>query len=114
MKRYLFYAASFLWLLRALLIASSPVDGQTVAASFFYDEQRNVIRQERDTNGDGRMDRWIHYNRQGQIERAEQDANFDGQPDILIYYEAGKPKRQEIATKNDGQIDLWVYLSDSG
>jgi len=42
---------------------------QQPVASFYYDESGHVIRQEQDTNGDGKMDRWIYYNLQGQIER---------------------------------------------
>jgi antitoxin component YwqK of YwqJK toxin-antitoxin module len=60
------------------------------------------------------MDRSTYYDRQGQIEKVEQDVNFDGKPDILVYYEAGKPKRQEIASKNDGRIDVWHFLDASG
>ncbi|HEY2921508.1 MAG TPA: hypothetical protein VGK77_21180, partial [Candidatus Binatia bacterium] len=56
-----------LTLLSAAMAALSY--GQQPVASFYYDERGNVTRQEQDTNGDGRMDRWIYYNRQGQIER---------------------------------------------
>src|SRR5262245_971678 len=83
-------------------------------ASFYYDERGNVIRQEQDTNGDGRMDRWTYYNAQGQTLRVEQDINFDGKPDIINYFEAGKPVRQESASKNDGQIDTWLFFDAKG
>ena len=88
---------------------------QPVAARLIYDDQGiNVVRQERDTNGDGRMDQWTYYNRQGQIERVEQDVNFDGKPDLFAYYEAGKLARQELASKNDGQIDTWLIFDARG
>src|SRR5262249_17391674 len=56
-----------------LFLVLEPAVSQQPAASFFYDERGNVVRQERDTNGDGKMDRWTYYDRQGQIEKVEQD-----------------------------------------
>ena len=47
-----------------------PARAQQPVASFYYDEQGKVVRQERDTNGDGRMDRWTYYDPQGQVERS--------------------------------------------
>ena len=50
-------SASSLWAaLALLLVASRPAFGQPIVASFFYDEEGRVIRQERDTNGDGHPD----------------------------------------------------------
>ena len=69
MKRYLFNAAPFLPIFLSIALTSHPAGSQQPVASFYYDEQGNVIRQARDTNGDGKMDRWTYYNRQGQIER---------------------------------------------
>jgi hypothetical protein len=97
---------SVVCVLFSALVLSLSTDfaaGQQPVASFFYDERGNITRQDRDTNGDGKMDRSTYYDRQGQIEKVEQDMNFDGKPDIFIYYEAGKPRRQEIASKNDGR-----------
>src|SRR5687767_1513346 len=81
------------------LFAPVPVASQQPIARFFYDDRGTVVRQERDTNGDGKMDHWTYYGRQGQIEKVEQDANFDGKPDVFVHYEEGKAKRQEIASK---------------
>jgi len=106
--------AGFLLTLLSCAFSVPSVHSQQPVASFYYDERGNVIRQEQDTNGDGKMDRWIHYSRQGQTERVEQDVNFDGKPDVLIYYESARPARQEIASKNDGQIDTWLYLNARG
>jgi YD repeat-containing protein len=69
-----------------------------VVARFYYDEQGRVIRQEKDTNGNGKIDLWIYYNKEGSVERVEKDVNFDGKPDIWIFYEGGKPKRQEVSS----------------
>ena len=43
-----------------LLHAMTLAYCQQPVASFYYDERGNVIRQEQDTNGDGKMDRWTH------------------------------------------------------
>src|SRR5215468_4522364 len=86
MKPYVFKMAASLLVSLALFLffsLGSAVSQQPVA-SFFYDERGNVVRQERDTNGDGKMDRWTYYDRQGQIEKVEQDINFDGKPDIFV------------------------------
>ena len=85
-------------------------DAQQPVARFFYDENENVSRQERDTNNDGRMDRWVFYDGQSRIARIEQDKNFDGKPDITLFYEEGKPKRQEVSEKHDGRVTLWAHL----
>ena len=69
-----------------------------VVASFYYNEQGHVSRQEKDTNGDGKIDLWIYYNKEGSVERVEKDVNFDGKPDIWIFYEGGQPKRQEVSS----------------
>ena len=41
-----------------LLAAATPGYSQQPVASFYYDERGSVTRQEQDTNGDGKMDRW--------------------------------------------------------
>jgi len=96
MKRYLFTNPAHLLLaFLPLLLGPTAALSQQPVASFYYNEKGNVVRQERDTNGDGKMDLWTYYNGQGQVERVEQDTNFDGKPDVFIYYEGGKPRRQE-------------------
>src|SRR5262249_16725030 len=114
MKRHHIKTAHSILAILSLPFFLCRAQAQQPVASFYYDEHGNGTRQERDTKGEGKMDRWTYYNRQGQIERVEQDVNFDGKPDIVVYYEAGKPTRQEIASKNDGQIDTWIYFNPSG
>src|SRR5262245_19300361 len=70
-----------------------------VVASFYYSEQGHVIRQEKDTNGDRKIDLWIYYDKDGRVERVEKDVNFDGKPDTWIFYEGGKNDRRSLATK---------------
>jgi len=114
MMRYLATAAKLILIAVLMLQSPSLTYGQLPIASFFYDERGTIVRQEQDTNGDGKMDRWTYYNKQGQVERVEQDLNFDGKADSIVYYEAGRPVRQEVASKNDGQIDTWYFYGANG
>src|SRR4029077_2003534 len=68
MKRHVFKVGAFFFV-SAVLLTPNTATSQSPVASFSYDERGNVVRQERDTNGDGKMDRWTYYDRQGQIER---------------------------------------------
>jgi len=100
--------------LATTFLSAAALHGQQPVASFHYDERGAVIRQDQDSNGDGKMDRSIYYDSDARTERVERDVNFDGKPDIVVFYESGKPARQEIASKNDGRIDTWLYLDDKG
>jgi hypothetical protein len=90
------------------ILCWSLAEAQRPVASFFYDEQGRVTRQERDRNGDGKIDLWIFYNQDGQLERVEHDENFDGKPDIFFFYREGNPIRQEISSGRDGRVDRIV------
>jgi hypothetical protein len=72
MKRQLIKGAAIilLFLFTFLTPTSDFVYAQQPVASFFYDDQGHVTQQARDTNGDGKMDRWTHYNERGQISTA--------------------------------------------
>src|SRR5262245_53192969 len=112
LKQPLLFVA-FLW----VLCVYDSAGGQLppgVVASFYYNEQGHVIRQEKDTNADGKIDLWIYYDKDGKVERVERDVNFDGKPDTWIFYEGGKPKRQEVSSNQDGRIDQMLELCDNG
>ncbi|MEJ5273674.1 MAG: hypothetical protein WH035_06045 [Spirochaetota bacterium] len=95
---------------------------------------------EYDTNGDGKIDRWIWlYNgfeqrvmmdlnfdgtpdaeyryiitNDGSIPQFQQfDTNFDGKYDDFYYFENGKLVRQEIDSNFDGKIDIIIYIQDN-
>ncbi len=65
MTRYVAMTAKFLMVAVFLLQSPPPVFGQQAIASYYYDERGSVVRHEKDTNGDGKMDRWTYYNRAG-------------------------------------------------
>lgn len=45
---------------------------------FTYFRNGNVIRKERDTNGDDRIDHWEKYDAEGNVVKSGRDTNFDG------------------------------------
>ncbi len=88
--------------------------------------------EEKDTNGDGKVDEWRTYDGHGMVRiqrdrdgdgkpegtiyleagipvRAEADRNNDGKPDMIRFYEHGKPARESLDTNFDGKWDAWVY-----
>ncbi|MGH7846570.1 MAG: hypothetical protein ACREQW_15565 [Candidatus Binatia bacterium] len=91
-----------------------------------------IIRQEEDTNSDGRVDTWTSF-RDGKVARREADTNGDVTPDVFFAYEKdmivreerdeygeGRPSyrafyqnarigRVERDTDRDGRVDQWIY-----
>jgi antitoxin component YwqK of YwqJK toxin-antitoxin module len=45
---------------------------------FTYYRNGKVIRKERDTNGDDKIDHWEKYNENGEVVKSGRDTNFDG------------------------------------
>lgn len=67
--------------------------------------------EERDSNRDGRVDRWIHY--QGrEVRKVELDGNHDGRVDQVRHYRDGKIWRMERDTNQDGVMDTWDHFKD--
>ncbi len=91
-----------------------------------------IVRQEEDTNGDGRVDTWSTFH-DGKLVRREVDTKRTGRPDTIYYYEGEKISREERDEKgdghptfrafyqngrlakvekdldHDGKMDLWIY-----
>jgi hypothetical protein len=91
-----------------------------------------IVRQEEDTNGDGRVDAWSAF-KDGQLVRREVDTKGSGRPDTIYYYEKGQMAREERDESDhgrpsfravyrdgrlakvekdldrDGKMDLWIY-----
>lgn len=55
-----------------------------------------LVRKEVDSNFDGEVDIWFHYNARELLVRQESDADFDGTIDLVEYYEAGHIVRREV------------------
>lgn len=93
---------------------------------------QEIVRQEEDTNGDGRVDTWsafkdsklvrrevdtkgngkpdtIYYYEDHKISREERDENGDGGPSFRAVYQNGRLAKVEKDLDRDGKIDLWIY-----
>ncbi|MBU0548690.1 MAG: hypothetical protein KJ710_02965 [Candidatus Omnitrophica bacterium] len=75
---------------------------------WIYYEVGVPIKGEKDINGDGNPDTTLIYDVKGMIIRGESDANGDGKIDEWVYYEAGKPIKAEKDTNKDGKPDTWL------
>jgi len=98
------------------------------------------VYKEYDTNGDGKIDRWVWlYNgfetkiiidqnfdgnpdaeyryavgQDGIIPAFQQfDTNFDGNWDDFYYFENGKLVKEEIDSNYDQKVDIIVYIQDN-
>lgn len=90
-----------------------------------------IVRQEEDTNGDGRVDTWsafhesklarrevdtkgsgrpdtVYYYEDDKIAREERDESGDGRPSFRAVYQDGRLARVEKDVNRDGKMDLWV------
>jgi len=68
----------------------------------------------RDINGDGVPDLWITYDplKPGEIIRQEEDTNWDGRPDTWSYFADAKLVRREVDTNRDGRSDRFFFYKD--
>jgi len=71
-----------------------------------YDEKGESLREQADSNYDGRIDTWITFAR-GRMAKVEVDRNGDGQPDETKYYVRGELSRVQRDTNFDGKPDVW-------
>ncbi len=53
---------------------------------FYFYANEVLVRQEVDTNFDGRIDLWVFLYRGVYVERYERDTDFDGMPDVIKDY----------------------------
>jgi len=75
-----------------------------------FNDKGESIREEADTDYDGRVDSWIVF-ANGRISKHEQDTNADGKPDRWKYYLEGKLRRIQRDTNHDTEPDVWeIYV----
>ena len=65
-----------------------------------------VVEEDEDTNGDGKPDVWKVYVN-GQLSRIKRDRNFDGKPDVWEIYVKGRLERMGLDESGDGHVDRW-------
>lgn len=56
-----------------------------------------------DTNGDKKIDKWVHDNIYGKTIEIDYDTNLDGKPDVWEYYKNDKVYKKESDTDSDGK-----------
>ena len=75
----------------AFLLTTAPLALAQVSdpAAIIYYENDQVLRQELDSNADGRTDTWIFFEG-GHPARQEQDEDFEGRVDLWLFFVGGR------------------------
>lgn len=81
-----------------------PVESRDVAMRMSVETRRQVEKQI-DANGDGTMDTFRFYEFSGELLREERDANFDGQIERVAHYVDGELHHVEFDDDHDGVTD---------
>ncbi len=71
-----------------------------------YNDKGESLREEADSNFDGRLDTWITFAK-GHLAEMKLDNNRDGNPDEWKFYSAGKLARVKRDSNYDGKPDIW-------
>ena len=71
-----------------------------------YNDKGESLREEADSNYDGRLDTWLTLSK-GHVTEAKLDNNRDGNPDEWKFYSSGKLARVKRDTNYDGKPDIW-------
>ena len=67
---------------------------------WYFDPDGNAVRAEKDSNTDGQVDTWFHYDK-GRIIALEEDTNHDGKVDLWETYDS-----EERMTKRKKDLDF--------
>ena len=91
--------------LMALLASQSNVGAVPLdyPDQYFYDDNEQLLRKEKDSNQDGKIDLWEHYAGSPQPVRIEFDENFDGDVDLWQFFLGPRMVRQEQDTDRNGK-----------
>jgi hypothetical protein len=77
-----------------------------------------VIAEEKDTQGDCRMDSWSYYARRGdqagRLTRQARDSDFDGKPDLLVAFDAEQRIRSQELAGPGGRPSKKIFLDAAG
>ena len=91
---------------RILLSRDAENGSKILNLTWRYDADESAVLAEKDTDGDGRIDLWYHYE-DGRIIRVEEDRNRDGRPDLWEYYNSDQAVvRREKDLDFDGTADI--------
>ncbi len=72
-----------------------------------YDETGLLVNSLEDRDADGRWDMTWYYDDQGNFQRGEKDADADDRVDTWYYYEGGRLSAVAEDTNGDGRPDVW-------
>lgn len=75
------------------------------------DRQKILVCREIDTNFDGVKDVVRHYNDKGESLREEADSNFDGRLDTWITFSKGHLAEVQLDNNRDDKADEWKHYS---
>ena len=86
------------------------VDARGTAHTIAHVNGTEVTRVDRDTDGDGRMDRWEYYDAKQQLVKVGFSVANDGVLDAWAYHGAdGQLVKVEMSKRRDGVVDRWEY-----
>ncbi|MGH9389899.1 MAG: hypothetical protein ACRD1Z_09800, partial [Vicinamibacteria bacterium] len=93
------------------LMRDTDGDGKVDIWTHFEDGQ--LVKEAFDTNEDDSPDRWAFFDPKGSHDllRVEEDPTGDSKVDLWSYYEKGALARREADTDSDGRVDSWSYYS---
>lgn len=69
-----------------------------------------LVREEKDLNGDGRVDFTKSLDADGTVRTIQMDLDFDGRPDQVETYEGGKLVKVERSQSLSGKFDSWRFF----
>jgi hypothetical protein len=97
----------FTFVLSVLIFIATTIAGPSSAAAGQNDDSRRIVR--RDLDHDGRVDQVAHYDARGKLRLLEVDSNGNGVMDRFQHYEGAEMKRVEGDLDDDGRIDIKDY-----
>lgn len=97
-----------------------------------FNDKGESLREEADSNYDGRIDTWITFSNGrmqqvaldldhdgrpeewkfylgGQLSRIQRDTNRDAKPDVWEFYQRGQLERMGVDVDHDGHVDRWDH-----
>lgn len=78
----------------------------------YYDQAKRLVKVGFSLGGDGVLDAWAYRDEAGELAKIEVSTRRDGTVDRWEYYEKGRLARVEEDTTHDGRVDRWSYYED--
>ncbi len=73
-----------------------------------FNDKGESLREEADSNYDGRIDTWITFST-GRMSQVALDLDHDGRPEEWKYYIGGQLSRVQRDTNRDSKADVWEF-----